>query len=72
MFVQPSQQEKTKYNTHTWTIVVVVALEKLKLLNRCSSGSILPQKPCTITVFAVPCSPISKTALPCFDMRLRR
>lgn len=39
-----------------WNINGVVALEKLKLLNRWSSGSYFPQNPWIITVFAVPWS----------------
>lgn len=46
----------------TWNIMGVEAEEKLKLLLRWTSGSFLAMLPLIITVFAVPCSPISNTA----------
>lgn len=46
----------------TWNMSGVVAEEKLRLLPMWTSGSNLDMKLLIITVLAVPCSPISKTA----------
>jgi len=47
---------------YTWKINGVVADEKFKLLAMWLSGLYFDIKPLMITVFAVPCSPISRTA----------
>lgn len=47
---------------YTWKINGVVADEKFKLLVMCFSGLYFDIKPLIVTVFAVPCSPISRTA----------
>ena len=52
----------------TWKSIGVEAEEKLKDLKRCFSGLYLEAYPLTITVLAVPCSPITSTALSCLAM----
>lgn len=46
----------------TWKCPGSVADEKFKLLLKCCSRSYLDMYPLIMTVFAVPCSPISRTA----------
>lgn len=46
----------------TWKRSGVLADEKENDLPRCSSGSYFAMNPLTMTVLAVPCSPINRTA----------
>lgn len=49
-------------NNDTWKRSGVLADEKENDFPMWTSGSYLAMKPFTMTVFAVPCSPINKTA----------
>lgn len=55
-------QELLKIYIFTWNINGSVADEKFKHFDKCCSGSYFFTYALIMTVFAVPCSPVSKTA----------